>query len=129
MLDKAQLSPAERDLVDGLEGFLSDLKSDRPLGEKYTCRRVFLELRPEKFTGERVRATRMMLSASQTFFAQFLGVSVKTHRAWEQGKTPNDMACRFLNEIARDPEYWRTRLRQVVRTKPSKQGSSRRHAS
>lgn len=116
-MDKSKLNAAERDLVEGLEGFLEDLKSGKPLGKKYTCRRVVLDVQPAPFTGERVRAVRMLLNASQPFFAQFLGVSVKTLRAWEGGKTPNNMACRFMDEIDHNPDYWKSRLKQSVKSK------------
>jgi len=62
-----------------------------------------------------VRRTRGLLRASQAVFARFLGVSVKTVRAWEQGfNVPSDMACRFMDEIRRDPSYWLRRLRSAI---------------
>ena len=44
----------ERNLVEGLEGFLDDLKSDADIEKKYTCRRVILDLRPESYTADQV---------------------------------------------------------------------------
>jgi putative transcriptional regulator len=112
-----KLNNIERDLIEGLEEFVADLKSDASIAKKYTCRRVVLDLIPHAYTAELVRATRLQLKASQQIFARFLGVSVKTVRAWEQGKTPSDMACRFMDEIQRNPEYWRKRLRESTKTK------------
>ena len=51
-------------------------------------------------------------------FARFLGVSVKTVRAWEQGtNTPQEIACRLMDEILHDPDYWRKRLSQLARSR------------
>jgi len=117
IIDKSKLNAVERDLVDGMEGFLADLRSEAPLTEKYTCRRVVLDLQPRAYGAKEAKATRLLLKASQALFAQFLGVSVKTVRAWEQGKTPSDMACRFMDEIQRNPDYWRERLRESAKVK------------
>jgi putative transcriptional regulator len=118
-LDKSKLNDIERDLVEGLEGFVADLKSGEPIRAKYTHRRLVLDLQPTSYGPEEVRATRKLLLVSQVLFAQFLGVSPKTIRAWEQGKAPNPMACRFMDEIQRNPEYWRKRLKQAAKVKPS----------
>jgi DNA-binding transcriptional regulator YiaG len=54
-------------------------------------------------------------AGSQAVFAKLLGVSLNTVRAWEQGVNhPSDMACRFLDEIRRDPAYWVRRLKEAV---------------
>jgi len=50
-------------------------------------------------------------------FAHFLGVSVKTVRSWEQGKTPSDIASRFMDEIRHNPNYWRQRLKESAKAK------------
>jgi putative transcriptional regulator len=117
MINRSKLNDIERDLVEGMEGFLADLKSDTPIAEKYNCRRFVLDLEPTPYGPEEVKATRMLLKVSQSLFAQFLGVSVKTVCAWEQGKTPSDMACRFMDEIRRNPKYWRERLRESAKIK------------
>lgn len=117
MADKSKLNRVERDLVEGFEGFVADLKSRGSLPKKYTCRRVVLDLEPQPYTAEQVKATRSLLNASQELFARFLGVSVQAVRKWEGGKTPGDMACRFMDEIRRNPDYWRTRLRESIRVR------------
>jgi HTH-type transcriptional regulator/antitoxin HigA len=58
---------------------------------------------------------RKVLNASQALFAQFLGVSVKAVRKWESGQAPSEMACRFMDEIRRNPKYWHKRLRESMR--------------
>src|SRR5437870_3517491 len=105
MTDKKNLNSVERDLVAGLKEFLADLKSGKPIEKKYTRRQVALDLERPKYTARTVQETRNLLGTSQILFAQFLGVSVKTVRAWEQGKRPGDMACRFMDEIRRNPQY------------------------
>ena len=115
---KGKLNTIERDLVEGLEGLLQDLKNDEPLTEKYNRREVVLDLKPRKYGPRLVKATRTLLAASQTLFAQFLGVSAQSVRAWEQGgKTPSDIACRFMDEIQRNPDYWRGRLKESAKVK------------
>jgi DNA-binding transcriptional regulator YiaG len=71
-----------------------------------------LELNPKTYTPDMVKETRRLLSASQLVFARFLGVSVKTVSQWEQGfGKPNQMACRFMDEINSNPEHYLNRLR------------------
>ena len=115
MARKMKMNHVERDLVEGLEGFLVDLKSAAPIEKKYTCRRVILDLEPQAYSAERVRTTRRMLNASQELFARFLGVSVKAVQKWESGNAPNDIACRFMDEIQRNPDYWRRRLKESIK--------------
>jgi putative transcriptional regulator len=102
-------------IIQGLEEFADTLAKDESITATFNCRVVELDLQPTPYTPELVRKARKSLNASQSVFARFLGVSVKTVRAWEQGiNTPNDMACRFMDEIRRDPVYWIKRLRQAA---------------
>ena len=67
---------------------------------------------------KRVRRVRALPGLSQSLFAQFLGVSPATVQAWEQGvKVPAKMACRFMDEILRDPQQWQQRVRQCMAAK------------
>jgi DNA-binding transcriptional regulator YiaG len=43
--------------------------------------------------------------------------TARIQREWEQGKTPSDIASRFMDEIQRNPEYWRQRLKEAIKTK------------
>ena len=91
--------------------FADALEKEEVISQRFTCRRVVLDLRATPYEPELVKKTRHLLDVSQMLFAQLLGVSVKTVRAWEQGiNAPNDMACRFMDEIRRDPKYWIKRL-------------------
>lgn len=111
---KHKITAVERDLIEGLSEFLDVLKSDESLDVHFTCRKVTLDVVPPRLSPEKVKATRSLLGLSQTLFAQFLGVSSQTVRAWEQGKKPSDMACRFLDEIRRNPTYWRARVKESL---------------
>jgi putative transcriptional regulator len=94
-----------------LEEFTEALESGDAIQEKFTCRKVEFRLKPKSYDPEAVKQTRMLLRASQKVFAMFLGTSVKAVQAWEQGlATPSKMACRFMDEIRRDPKHWRERL-------------------
>ena len=106
----SKLNGLERDLIAGLGGLVDDLKSGKPIAKKYNYRRIVLDLAPKTYGPTQIRAIRKLLRISQGLFAQFLGVSIKTVRAWEQGKPPSEMACRFMDEIGRNPDYWRKRL-------------------
>ena|SRR5712691_11095549 len=107
-------SVADRILL-RLQGFAEALEGGEDIAERFTCRRVTLDLKATAYDAEKVRQTRQLLHASQALFAQFLGVSVRTVRSWEQGvNTPSDLARRFLDEIRHDPPYWRARLRGAV---------------
>ena len=112
-------SVADR-IVSRLTHFTKALESGEAVSEKFTVRTIRLNLQPTAYDTESVRKTRELLNLSQPLFAKFLGVSVQTVRAWEQGdNVPSDMACRFLDEINRDPAYWQRRLRAATETQPN----------
>jgi DNA-binding transcriptional regulator YiaG len=102
-------------IVQGLQEFADALRRKEPIAQQFNCRVVELDLEPTPYNPELVKTTRKLLSASQKVFARFLGASVQAVRSWEQGiNTPSDMACRFMDEIRRDPDYWRKRLREAT---------------
>ncbi len=117
MAAKKKLSVADR-IVEGLEEFADALEDGVDVAENFNCHKVVLVLEPQAYDPEKVQATRQMLRASQAIFAQFLGVATQAVQSWEQGnKQPSNMACRFMDEIRGNPEYWRGRLRQCVQPK------------
>jgi putative transcriptional regulator len=98
-------------ISDRLNEFADALESGEPVSAKFTCRKVVLDLLPMPYGPALVKRTRAILSVSQGIFAQFLGVSVDTVQAWERGiNVPKDVACRFMDEIRHNPDYWRKRL-------------------
>jgi len=101
-------------IIESLQEFVEALQTGADL-ETFTCRRVEVAVQRPVYDGETVQETRKQMRASQAVFARFLGVSVQTVRAWEQGENvPSDIAKRFMDEIRHNPDYWRTRLREVI---------------
>ncbi len=102
-------------IVESLQEFAETLQTGADLEATFTCRRVEMPPSATAYDPPLVKKTRQLLRASQAVFARFLGVSVQTVRAWEQGENiPSDIAKRFMDEIRHDPDYWRTRLREIV---------------
>lgn len=112
------MSRIGKKIIDRLERFTIDLEQGVDIARKYTCRQIVLDLEPKTYDAKQVLKARKTLGLSQMLFARFLGVSVKTVRAWEQGtNTPQVIACRLMDEIQHDPDYWRKRLSQLARSR------------
>jgi len=112
------MSKMGKKILNRLDAFVSALEKGQDLGKQFTCRRIELNIIPEKYNPKKVKNTREVLGLSQALFAQFLGVSPKTVAAWECGaKTPQDIACRFMDEIRHEPDYWKERLVKNARLK------------
>ncbi len=112
------MSKMDKIILSRLDAFVGAMEKGQALGERFTCRKIELNLIPEQYNPKKVKNTREVLGISQALFAQFLGVSPKTVAAWERGaKTPQDIACRFMDEIRHDPDYWRDRLARSARPK------------
>jgi putative transcriptional regulator len=108
----------EKDIIEGLTQFRDALKSGERIEKRFTVRTVELDLQPMEFDSESVREVRMRLGVSQAVFAKILGVKASTVESWEQGRnTIPQMACRLLEEIQRDPQYWIKRLEGAVKKK------------
>ncbi len=104
-----------RRMVDRLKLFAEALETTDSIPKRFTCRTIKLNLEPTPYDCKRVKEVRKKLHASQAIFAQFLGVSVSAVRDWEQGaKSPRGSSCRIMDEILRDPGYWRDRLRELA---------------
>jgi putative transcriptional regulator len=113
-----------QEIIDGLGTFAEALRKGDDIAARFTCRTVVLDLVPSDYPPKRVRQVRAALGLSQALFAQFLGISVATVQAWEQGvKAPAKMACRFMDEIFRDPAQWQRRIRDCMTTRTSKRPS------
>lgn len=112
------MSRIGKKIIDRLERFANDLEQGVDIASRYTCRQIVLDLNLKSYDAKQVLKARQTLGLSQMLFARFLGVSVKTVRAWEQGtNTPQEIACRLMDEIQHDPEYWRKRLSQLARSR------------
>ena len=115
MKRSGQLTPKGAKIVAALERFRDTIEAGIPIEQRYTVRRVKLNLTPQAFGPEAVKQVRATLGVSQPIFGQFLGVDVKSVRSWEQGRrVPSVMARRLLEEIQAAPEHWRGRLHQVM---------------
>jgi putative transcriptional regulator len=123
--DSHKKQVGERSVEDEILEALSEFKDGLERGDvfkRFTCRQIKLNLVPTAYGPGLVRKTRKVLGLSQPLFASFLGVSPKTVRAWEQGvNTPHPMACRFMDEIRWNPEYWVRRLREAA-VQPAREG-------
>ena len=103
-------------MVERLKRFAEALEATDRIPERFTCRTIRLNLVPQPYSPERVREARDSLYASQAIFAQFLGVSTRAVQDWEQGvKPPLGSACRLMDEILRNPDYWLSRLKELAR--------------
>jgi putative transcriptional regulator len=101
-------------IVRRLKTFVETVEAGEDPLDRFTCRTIRLNLEPQAYDPELVKTTRRLLGASQAIFAQFLGVSASAVQDWEQGnKPPRGSACRLMDEIRRDPDYWRERLREL----------------
>jgi putative transcriptional regulator len=113
--EHAMKPSAEQRIVQGLERFADALESGEDIATRFTCRKVVLNLEPTEYTPALVKDARVKLGVSQPLFAQFLGVSAGAVQAWERGeKAPKNIACRFMDEIRRNPTYWRERFLEMA---------------
>jgi putative transcriptional regulator len=105
-------------IVKELSDFTAALRDGGKISDKFTCHKIELCLEPQAYSPALVKETRKKIGLSQALFAQFLGVSKKTVSAWEQGEnSPNPMACRFMDEIRYNADYWKERFRKSARVK------------
>ena len=105
-------------MLAGMKEFTEALESGKDITKLFTCHNITLNFKPGRYSPQLVKKTRKALNLSQVLFASFLGVSPNTVRCWEQGvNVPSQMARRFMDEIRRDPDYWRARFRNSVLVK------------
>lgn len=102
-------------IVGALKEFSEAVEAGEDLQQRFTCRTIHLNLEPQTYNPDMVKKTRDLLGASQSIFAQFLGVSASAVQDWEQGaKPPKGSACRLMDEIRTNPDYWRRRLQELA---------------
>lgn len=100
-------------IIEGLQEALKHARGEEarvrvlPPVEVTTARKAHLEL-PPWYPPYLIREIRQKLSVSQAIFAQMLGVSASTVRAWEQGRRePEGPARRLLQVAEAHPEVLR----------------------
>lgn len=91
-------------VIEALEEAIAYERGERPdvrvvSVERVTARKAHLE-RPPWYAPFLIREIRHKLSVSQAIFAEMLGVSTSSVRAWEQGKREPDGPARRLLQIA-----------------------------
>ena len=113
---KRSMSVGQR-IVLGLQEVVETMEAGgmEAVAKKFTVRKAPSPgFSKPSLNAKQVIAIRNTLAVSQTTFAALLGVSTNTVRAWEQGiNPPSGMAVRFLDEVRRNPEYWKTRVLEV----------------
>ena len=106
------------EIVAGFNELSDALKNGDDVVKKFTCRKIVLDLNPIPYSANDVKQVRSLLSASQSLFAHFIGVSASAVQRWEQGLTePSDIACRFMDEIRINPSYWQERFAKSILVK------------
>jgi DNA-binding transcriptional regulator YiaG len=102
--------------IERLRKFTEHLESGRLVSESYSCRKIILDVEMQPYTAEMVKEVRGTLKVSQALFAKFLNVSVSAVQKWERGvQQPDGAACRLLDEIRREPDYWRKRFMSMAK--------------
>jgi putative transcriptional regulator len=111
MSEDAPLSPLGAGMVAGLSAFCDALESGVPIEERFTVRTVHRTIEPRSYEASDVKNVRKMVDASQAHFARLLGVSIKSLRAWEHGRTRVPTAtCRVLEDMIANPDPWKQRV-------------------
>lgn len=104
-----------QEIIGRLNALNKAVENGESISDRFTCNRVILDLNPREYTPEMVKKARQILGVSQALFAEFIGVSTSAVQSWEQGANPvPGMACRFMDEIERNPTYWRKRLKESL---------------
>ncbi|WP_165070958.1 helix-turn-helix domain-containing protein [Paludisphaera rhizosphaerae] len=99
-------------LASRLQSVAEALQSGEPLENRLTVRTVVLDLTPRSYAADDVKAVRAKFGASQSIFAQFLGVNVQTLQKWEHGqRSVPAMAARYLDDLQEFPEIWSRRIK------------------
>jgi len=107
---------AGQKIVAGLHGVLEALKAGGMKGVEdayrvHRVKRVPLPAVPAKD----IPAIRESVGLTLPMCAAVFGISVRTLRAWENDSKPVPaIALRLLDEMKRNPEYWKLRVRELL---------------
>lgn len=102
--------------VERLRKFSEHLASGKRVSEVYSCRKIVLDIETEVYDAKKVKEVRGLLRISQALFAKFLNVSASAVQKWERGASqPDGAACRLMDEIRCNTDYWRNRFLAMAR--------------
>lgn len=88
------------DLKEGLEEAIQYEK-----GEGQAIVKTYMILPVKEYTGEEIRNVRKKAGMTQSVFASYMGVSIKTVEAWEGGRThPTGPVFRLLDILSSKEE-------------------------
>lgn len=105
------LSPLGSEIAAGLSELCKALESGARVEDHFPVRRVRLKLEPRPYGPDDVKDVRARFHASQETMAEFLGVRVKTIRAWESGENPVPrIACRYMDDLMAHPNLFTDRI-------------------
>lgn len=115
---KGEFSPFASKLIGRLERAserLEKVEDIEQLRPDLTIRRVKIKQVPRPISATEIKAARMSLGVSQSLFAVFLQVKLRTLQEWEQdrAKVPG-CAARLIAEILADKDYWMKRLKESI---------------
>lgn len=90
------------------------IESVEELRPDLTMRRVKTHLEPRVVTSEEIQEIRNRFRMSQSVFAAFVQVPVRTLQEWEQGRAEvPGVVSKFFAEMMADPEYWERRINEA----------------
>lgn len=74
---------------------------------KISAKKTIMTIAPlDSFSADDIKAIRNSTGMTQTLFAKYMGVSVKTVEAWEAGRNrPEGSACRMLALTKANPSF------------------------
>lgn len=105
----------EKRIIDRLTQFKKDVEAGVDISKKYVIHRYELPSNGNGFNAKAVKKLRKELGADLVRFAGFLGVTLETVKAWENGsRFPNRLASRFLEEIREQPDLFRARFQRIA---------------
>lgn len=102
-------------IIERLKSFSDFLKTGEPIEKHFRVHKYELILDPSPYDFKKVKETRRLLGVSPLLFSRLLGISMQTLRSWERGDSfPNKMACRFMDEVRLNPDYWLKRIKDSI---------------
>lgn len=104
-------------IIAGLRGVVHAIKAGGmdEVAREHTVLRVHSKALKPRFTRGEIAAIRAQFRVNQAGFALFLGVSASEVKRWEANTSaPTGAASRLLDELRRDPDYWKNRFNEIL---------------